>query len=212
MRFSLLLILILLIMQPAFAADSRAPVPVSCMKLPSNIKISQVNCDYFSLNNLRSHHLSMIKDGAFVKHLESANCRYKLYNMRDISKSSLSNIAYLTGISISAGKLQKCYIIRELCYKSDISKAFYRLAFKSSEKKDGVIHIGIPITDDCDDVHGSLNGPSYLVLSFNMKTLAIDNERCYYEKSGLDEVMPFDNSSVLRYSPGYVHLPPEHWR
>ena len=212
MRFAILLITILLNIQSAFAADSRTPIPVSCMKLPNNIQISQVNCNYFSSNGLRIHHLSVVKNGSFERRLESVNCQYRIYNIRNILRSELSNAAYLTGLSLSVGKLQKCYIIRNLCYDSDIHNSFSRIDFQSTEKKRGIIHIGIPILDDCDNVHGSLNGPSYLVLSFNQKTLAMDIERCYYEKVKLNGRMPFDNSTRLRYSPGYVHLPLKYWR
>lgn len=213
MNLVVLFLVILLNIQVAFAADSRMPIPVSCMELPNNVQIRQVNCDYFSSNNLKLHNLSIVKHGTYENRLEPVNFGYKLYNLRDASKGKLNNDSYITGLSLSIDRIQKCFIITKLCYDSDLHNSFARASKKSLQTKEGLLYLGIPISDDCDDVHGSLNGPSYLVLSFDRKTLAMDNKHCYYEKSGIDDAIPFDNNSTeLRYSPGYVHYPPEHWR
>lgn len=188
------------------ALDSISAVPVSMKNLPHNLKVRQVSASYFRKDNLAANKLSIIENGIFEFHSDKTNIKYRLINLRNTAKNKISNDAFTTGIILSSGKINKYYTILNLCVESEILKSFEKTGSNSSGKKKRLIHVGFPVIADCDEVHGSLNGPAYFVLSFDERSLDLDTNRFYYEPSGYDGLMPFDDSVELRYSHGYTHV------
>lgn len=189
------------------AIDSAIPVPVSEKDLPHNLKVRQVNGNYFRKDNLAANKLSIIENGIFEFNSDRTRVKYRLINLRDTAKDKMSNDAFLAGVVLSSGKIHKYYIISGFCAESGIPESFEKTSSNSSGKKKRLIHIGFPVIADCDEVHGSLNGSACFVLTFDENSLDLDTNRFYYESYGYDELIPFDGSVELRYSYGYRHIP-----
>lgn len=209
MQFFIVMIIVLLNLQNVCASDSRDPVPINIKELPHNLKVQQVDCSYFSKLKLKSNNITITENGIhdYGNH-DSIDFSYRLINLIDNSKHKRRNETFVTGLSFHSANHKVCYIIPCLCNESGIHDAFSRTTISSMDKNDEFIHIGFQITDDCDEVHGSLNGPSYLVLTINKKTLALDNDRCYHEAPEYDDdQLPFDDSMQLKYSHRYKHAP-----
>lgn len=207
-QFLIVMIIVLFNLQNVYASDSRDPVPVNIKELPHGLNVRQVDCSYFSKARLKANNISITKNGIHdYDNQNSGVFGYKLINMRNNSKDKMSNDAFVTGLVLHSARNDCCYTIPMLCDESDIHNAFSKTDINSMDKNSEFIHIGFRITDDCDEVHGSLNGPSYFVLTINKRTLELDGNRCYYEVPAYDGKVPFDDSMQLRYSRGYKHVP-----
>ena len=203
-----IVIIIFLTIQPAFAFDAREPVPIHINDLPHRLKIKEVDCVCLNKDTFLYGRMVHVRNGIHEYKTSNGGLKYMIMNFRDKNKSKISNDAFITGLSVSNSFTNRCYTIGMLCNESDIYNAFHRNGIHSSERVEEFIHIGFRITDDCDEVHGALNEPSFFVFTINRRTLALDVDRFYYEMPGFgDDQIPFDNSSELRYSKGYTHVP-----
>lgn len=205
MRILIAMVVVFLSIQNGYASDPRDPVPVSMKALPNGLRVEQVDCEYFNKTRLKSNKISIVENGIY-HHNDSKRINYDLINLRDDSKSRLSNDAYSTGLILNNDGIRSCCVIPRLCDESDIHNSFVRTGVASTDNNHEFYNIGFKITDDCDEIHGSLNGPSYLVLTVDKKTLKLDQDRCYYEIPTEDGRLPFDDSARLRYLPGYKHV------